>query len=224
MYQKVVFLPIETAVANHSGAMESGDHLKNGASPKKQNNRGNFSRKMKRIITKAAFVAFAFKLSFVAAYAQAGDKAFGGNLLIAGDETTLFGIGAKFQYNITDPIRLEGSFSYCFPKKETQSVMGIPIESSINMWNLSVNGQYLLPISEKVTLYPLAGLGITGLKAKASAFGYSNSDSENYFGFNLGGGLDFKITETILLNFEARNMFISDGGIFFLRGGLVFKF
>jgi len=173
---------------------------------------------------KVAIVAIATTIS-VTAYAQAyqGDKAIGGNFLIAGDETTLVGIGAKFQYNITDPIRIEGSFSYFFPKKESQRYMGTTIETSLNMWNLSVNGHYLLPITENVTVYPLAGLGIAGLKAKASALGISESSSKNHFGLNLGGGLDYHVTDAVTLNFEVRYLIASDGGIFFVRAGVAFK-
>ena len=173
---------------------------------------------------KVAIVAVATTMS-VTAYAQMykGDKAFGGSLLIAGDETTLVGIGANFQYNITDPIRLEGSFSYFFPKKESESFMGATVETSLNMWNISLNGHYLLPISDKVTVYPLAGLGIAGLKAKASALGYSDSASKNYFGVNLGGGLDFHVTDAITLNAEARYLIASEGGIFFVRAGVAFR-
>ena len=173
---------------------------------------------------KAAIVTIAATIS-VSALAQAyeGDKAFGGSLLIAGDETTLVGIGAKFQYNITDPIRLEGSFSYFFPKKESERYLGATIETSLNMWNISLNGHYLIPTSDKITLYPLAGLGIAGLKAKASALGYSDSASNNYFGVNLGGGLDFHVTDAISLNAEARYLIASEGGIFFLRAGVAFR-
>ena len=179
---------------------------------------------LKCFFKKVAIVAISATIN-VTAYAQMyeGDKAFGGSLLIAGDETTLVGIGAKFQYNITDPIRLEGSFSYFFPKKESEKYLGTTIETSLNMWNLSLNGHYLLPISDNLTAYPLAGLGIAGLKAKASALGYSDSASKNYFGVNLGGGLDFHITDAITFNVEARYLIASEGGIFFLRAGVAFR-
>ena len=174
---------------------------------------------------KVAMVVVATTMS-VTAYAQMyeGDKAFGGSLLIAGDETTLAGIGANFQYNITDPIRLEGSFSYFFPKKESERYMGTTIETSLNMWNLSLNGHYLLPISDKVTAYPLAGLGIAGLKAKASALEISESVSKNLFGVNLGGGLDYHVTDAITFNVEARYFIANEGGIYFLRAGVAFRF
>jgi len=54
----------------------------------------------------------------VTAHAQVkGDMAAGGNFVIGmGDDWTNFGIGPKFQYNATDPIRLEGSYTYFFEK------------------------------------------------------------------------------------------------------------
>jgi len=58
------------------------------------------------------------------------------------------GLGAKFQYNLTAPIRLEGSFTYFLEKNYT------------SMWDLNANVHYLFPVSNEVTVYPLAGLGI----------------------------------------------------------------
>ena len=157
-------------------------------------------------------------------HAQGGDKALGGSFLIAGDETILVGIGAKFQYNITEPIRLEGSFSYFFPKKESQKIWGVPVKTTLNMWNISVNGHYLFSLSDKIKIYPLAGLGVVGLNAKASALGQSESGSKNHFGVNLGVGSDFNITDNIALNLEWRYMLVKDGKILFALAGLAYKF
>ena len=40
-------LTIKAAVANHGGAMETGDHYKNGASPKSQMSKGKLEIDMK---------------------------------------------------------------------------------------------------------------------------------------------------------------------------------
>jgi opacity protein-like surface antigen len=78
-------------------------------------------------------------------------------VLGSGDSYSNYGIGAKFQYNVTKPIRLEGSFTY-FLKKDL-----------ISMWDLSVNAHYLFPIADKLTVYPLAGLGLLFAATAAAA-------------------------------------------------------
>jgi len=64
---------------------------------------------MKKVF-KMAMVAIAAVAMSVAVQAQVtGDMAAGGHLAIGvGDNITNVGIGGKFQYNVTDPIRLEG--------------------------------------------------------------------------------------------------------------------
>lgn len=96
------------------------------------------------------------------------------------DDVSMIGLGAKFRYNVTDPIRLEGAFTYFLEK------------DNVSMWDFSADAQWLFPVAEKVTLYPAAGLGIYGYKADFGSFG-SHSDSE--LGLNLGGGADFRISE-----------------------------
>jgi outer membrane protein X len=105
---------------------------------------------MKSIFRKVAVMAIAVFTMSVAANAQEkGDMAVGGNLVLgSGDSFTNYGIGAKFQYNVTNPLRLEGSFTY-FLKKDY-----------LTMWDLSANAHWLFPVADKITVYPLAGLGI----------------------------------------------------------------
>lgn len=68
---------------------------------------------MKRFFT-ALCVAL---IGFTGAFAQKGDMAVGLNLGVApclekNASLTNFGIGAKFQYNVTNPIRLEVDVDY----------------------------------------------------------------------------------------------------------------
>ncbi|MCL2413927.1 MAG: porin family protein [Bacteroidales bacterium] len=178
---------------------------------------------MKNLV-KVAIIAIALSTSF-AANAQQGQMAAGANLFIGGSNETFFGLGVKFQYNVTDPIRLEGSFLWFFPKTET--VPGFPPlipsqDVSRNIWDLSVNAHYLFPISgTQLTIYPLAGLGWFGAR---SSIGGTNIGASR-FGFNLGGGVDFPITETIILNFEARYKLVSNwDNPYFIGIGAAFRF
>jgi outer membrane protein X len=158
---------------------------------------------------------------------QKGDMAAGGHLAIGmGDEITNVGIGGQFQYNIIDPLRLDASLTLFFPKK--YGVSGLA-ESKVTMWDLSVNAHYLFPVSDQVTVYPLAGLGIFGTKVKVDvdlgewgAYNPGTSDSE--FGLNLGGGIDFKLSGNLFLNAEMKYKIQSNWGRFIVSAGLAYKF
>ncbi|MDL2299918.1 porin family protein [Bacteroides sp. OttesenSCG-928-E20] len=81
------------------------------------------------------------------AMAQKSEMA-GGVRLNYGTESNL-GLGAKFQYGITDAIRAEASFDYFFKK------------DYVDMFDFNVNVHYLFNVAPKVNVYPLAGLAYT---------------------------------------------------------------
>ena len=137
----------------------------------------------------AAIVAIAVMMS-VSANAQQGEKAAGGHLMFgSGDDYSNIGFGAKFRYGVTDPIRLEGSFTF-FLKKEY-----------VSMWDLSANGHWLFQPNDQIVVYPLAGFSIMGIKFD---WGDGDSSTDNGFGLNFGGGMDFKLNDKTALNFELR--------------------
>ena len=133
-------------------------------------------------------MVFAMSLSYVSA--QQGDMSAGGHLTFgSGDEYSNIGIGAKFRYNVTDPMRLEGSFTYFFKK------------DFMSMWDISANIQWLFPVSYQFAVYPLAGFSIMGMKLDLGDWG---SGSDNGFGLNFGGGADFNLNDQIALTFELK--------------------
>ena len=177
-------------------------------------------------LKKAAIVAIAVVTMSVAANAQEkGDMAVGGNFVVGmGDEITNFGIGAKFQYNVTNPIRLEAQFTYFLPKDYGDGFG----DAKLKMWDLSAYVHYLFPVADQINVYPLAGLGILGVTASAEAdtgFGtYSASASTSNFGFGLGGGIDYKLSEKLILNAEVKYRLGGDWNRLFLSAGIAYKF
>ncbi|MDR0939224.1 MAG: porin family protein [Mediterranea sp.] len=137
---------------------------------------------------------------------EKGDMAVGGNLSMGtGNGVTNFGIGAKYQYNVTDPIRLEGSFNYFLKKNYT------------TLWDLTAYGHWLFPVAQKVTVYPVVGLGIVGASSKYKLEGVPNgygqyvnvdggtsSSSNTEFGFTFGGGVDYQLTDRLTGNAELK--------------------
>jgi outer membrane protein X len=176
---------------------------------------------MKKVFKKVAIVAIALVTMSVAANAQEkGDMAAGGNLVIgSGDSFTNIGIGAKFQYNVMDPLRLEGSFTY-FLKKDY-----------LSMWDLSVNAHWLFPVADQITVYPLAGLGILGTSASVptidlgewGSFGGGSASSSD-IAFNLGGGIDYKLTDKLILNAELKYKICDTWDRLLISAGVAYKF
>jgi len=207
------------AVANNGGAMEADTISKNGASSKSHTSRANFFRKA----VLALSVVSIFSATSISAQ-EKGDMAFGGHLMLALDDALpTAGIGPMFQINVSETFRLEGAFTYFFPKKEEIRVWGTNIETTLNMWVFSVNGHYLFPISDKVVLYPLAGVSIVGLKATASGGGQSASasnDPENSSYINIGAGIQLNISDNARFNFEPKYL----GGAFMISAGIAFSF
>ena len=155
-----------------------------------------------------AIIAIALVTMSLTANAQEqGDIAVGGSVALgSGNSYTNIGLSGKVQYNILESIRAEGAFTY-FLKKDYMS-----------MWDLSVNGNYLLPINETMIVYPLAGLGVLGFKST----GWS---SDPKLCVNLGGGIDITLTNNLIFNAEAKYKIVEeDWSRFVLSAGITFLF
>lgn len=118
---------------------------------------------------KFLFLAICFLMVAAGSFAQKGKQAIGFGLSY-GTEIESVGLGLKYQYNITNPIRLEPSLNYFFEN------------DNVSMLDVNLNFHYLFPVASKVKLYPL--LGVT----------FSNWmfdwDNECRLGMNIGGELN----------------------------------
>lgn len=184
---------------------------------------------MKNVLFKrmVMLIIMTVAVSAVTIAQEKGDKAIGANLVIgSGDSFTNYGLGAKFLYNVTDPIRLSAEFDYFFKK------------DFVTMWDASVYGHYLIPVAEKFTLYPSVGLGLINTKASfgqdineslgelsgilgVDVSGASASSSD--FVFSLGGGAEYELTDNLALNGEFRYK-IKDGSRINIALGIAYKF
>ena len=144
-------------------------------------------------------VVMALSTAFLFAQ-EKGDMAAGLNLSYGTKSGfSNFGIGAKFQYNILDNLRIEPSATY-FLKKDF-----------INMWDINANVHYLFALGESFRLYPLAGVSLVGIKWDYDLGDWGDaSTSESKFGFNLGAGAEYLLTEKFALNFEIKYQIVSD--------------
>jgi len=189
---------------------------------------------MNKKVFKVAILTIALIMGVFSAKAQeAGDMAVGGNLGISAAEgTSNFGIGAKFQYNVTKEIRGEGLFTYYL--------------GDFSFWDLSVNAHYLfnIPNVQKLNVYPLAGLSLNGYGNGGGADiesgfwydgqWYDTSDDEDIntisgsgttFGLNIGGGAEYRLTDQISVNFELKyRIGFDDFNRFIPSVGISYKF
>ena len=134
-------------------------------------------------------------------YAQKGKQAIGFGLSY-GTEIENLGLGLKYQYNITNPIRLEPSINYFFEN------------DNVSMLDLNVNFHYLFPVASNFKLYPLVGLTFSNWM-----FDFGDSwldddfdldDNECRFGMNLGAGGELSLNRNWAFNFEFRYQLVSD--------------
>ena len=169
--------------------------------------------RLTNLFRKAMFVLVATLVACSVNAQEKGDMAAGLNLSYGTkDGFSNFGIGAKFQYNLTDAFRIEPSATY-FLKKD-----------NVNMWDINANVHYLFHIGDSFVIYPLAGLTFVGWKVRVEWEGMGASVSETKFGANLGAGAQYWLTSSFGLNLEAKYQIVSniDRPIFSL--GAVMKF
>ncbi|KAA6332890.1 hypothetical protein EZS27_018646 [termite gut metagenome] len=167
----------------------------------------------------------------VSVFAQKGETTVGLNLGY-GTKIKSFGIGAKVGYGITDQIRLSPSFNYFLEK------------DGLSQWEINADLHYLFPLSDKVTVYPLAGVTYTNWKWDSTKAWtedvarlflkvamddddidlYADTYSKGKIGVNLGGGIGFKLTDKLSVGAELKYSSVSDldQGIFAVN--IAYKF
>lgn len=158
---------------------------------------------------KKLFVLFSMMfLVMSSTFAQKGIQAAGVQLNY-GTEISSIGIGLKYQYNITNEIRLEPSVNYYFEN------------DGLDMFDINANVHYLFPMSSNVRVYPLAGLSYSKWSADA---GNGWEVSTNKFGLNLGGGAEFDINKDLMMNFEVKYQLINDFDQAVISMGIAYMF
>ena len=141
------------------------------------------------------------------AFAQKGIQAAGVHLSY-GTKIESFGIGVKYQYNITDNIRLEPSMNYFFAN------------NNVDMFDINANVHYLFPMASNIRIYPLAGL--TFAKWNSSLIGGETHLTR--LGVNIGGGAEMDITDKLMLNFELKYQLVNDFDQAIFNLGIAYMF
>jgi len=147
---------------------------------------------MKKILSLAC--ALVLGIGFASAQVHQGETAVGANL-VYGSEIESAGIGARFQYGITDQLRAEVGLNYFFEHKH------------MSWWDVNINAHWLVGLwHEQLYLYPLAGINYTMVNDKRPNNDHPNGPGQkNDIGLNIGGGIEYEINEQWGVNAEYRH-------------------
>jgi outer membrane autotransporter barrel domain len=167
---------------------------------------------------KLGLLVAAIIISATTVFAQKGEKSVGVNLGYGLDIESVK-IGANFKYNFTDEIRVAPSFDY-FLKK-----------NNVTMWAVNADANYLFNVAEGIKVYPLAGLALVGVSFDGFSYDLgpgmsieSDGVSNTELGINLGAGADFRLTEVIDFNVEAKYQIVDNWNQLVLSVGVSYKF
>ena len=167
--------------------------------------------KMKKLFLVAAF-------AMVSAFASA-QFAVGVHTLYGTDVANL-GIGVRARYDINDQFRADGNFNYYFKK------------NGLEFWDINANLHYLFNITDRFAAYPLGGLGYVNASRSYDFPEYiggklvttRRTETDGRLGVNLGGGVDFQLTDDLYLNGEVKYQIASGYNQAVMSAGIVYKF
>jgi outer membrane protein X len=169
--------------------------------------------KINLLFTAFTAISLLFVVHNTQAQATKGDMRLGGQLGY-GTEIESLGIGARFDYAITDQILLAPDLMYFFGKSEGSV--------DFSWFDINLNGNYLFDTGNPdITPYVLAGLNIAILSVSVDGFsGFGGFGSGTQIGFNIGGGADF-VVGTITVFGELRYV-LSSADQLVIAGGVKF--
>ena len=161
-------------------------------------------KRTNKVNMKKLYILFALVLAGLCASAQEkGDMAIGVNLgaapcLESGMSVTNFGLGAKFQYNVTNPVRLEADLDYWFES------------NGFDVFDVSANVQYIFKAG-KLNVYPTIGLGLASV-------GQLN------LLFNVGLGAEYPVNDKLSIGAELKYQYIDNFSRLPITIGATYKF
>ena len=145
--------------------------------------------------------------------AQKGRDGIGGNLAWNMYNDSGFGLGVKYQYNLTDNVRLEPSFNF-YPITTMPDRWGH--EEGYYTWLLNANLHYFIGKPKRWRTYVIAGLALGNMKGNDEKY-YDYYDGYGYYGYsenvvvnktkigiNAGVGFDYRITYALSIQIEPK--------------------
>lgn len=109
-----------------------------------------------------------------------------------------WGIGANYRYGLGPNMRVEGTFDY-FLKHE-----------HVSMAQIGLNLHYVVPVTDVVGVYPLAGISYNRVTAHFRDLKMGENVGIEKVGVNVGGGIEFAVAPQLLLHVEAKLLLIQE--------------
>lgn len=123
-------------------------------------------------------------------------------------EAKRFGLGLEGRYFLTENIRVAPGLTVLFPKDH---VTGLDVD---------INVHYVYPIQSGLSVYPFIGGAMLN-----NRFSYSGEHvSWTDFGFNIGAGAQYDVTDNGYVNFEFKYTFVEGPNPAYFMLGYGIKF
>jgi outer membrane immunogenic protein len=113
-----------------------------------------------------------------------------GGFLGYGSEIEQLAIGANAEFFLNEKMAIAPSIAFYLPQEDG------PVKT--NLWELNGNFHYYFVSEDMISVYGLGGLNFTTVHVKFDGFGADFDDSQTEIGLNLGGGINFKVTDKII--------------------------
>lgn len=176
----------------------------------------------------------------VSVFAQKGKSEVGINVDVAPTLSTEpvsmnLGFGAKYRYGLSNRFRLDANFTYYL-----NSMVKLDEKNydKLSMMDISVNVHYLIKCGNKMTFYPLAGLGYIKLSPDWNIKSTGNPDKDLYnkleaekdgpaktnIVLNIGAGFDYHISDHLSANVELKYPVAVDVTPIPISLGVIYKF
>ncbi|MFT3994096.1 MAG: outer membrane beta-barrel protein [Dysgonomonas sp.] len=97
-----------------------------------------------------------------------------------------FGIGLDARFALANSFRFAPDITYFF---SSDNIKGFDVNANIH---------YLLPVTEDINIYPLAGIGMVNNRWSKGDISHGDTD----FGFNIGLGMEYGIDSNSFFNGE----------------------
>lgn len=125
-------------------------------------------------------------------------------------------VGADYRYNILDRLRLAPSVLYTLKNDH------------LNTWYVNADAHYLARITERITIYPVGGIGFSVWNMENTPVlpEFEETQTKMRLGLNLGFGGEIRITKDIITGAEFRYNLtkerIYDQAMFLVRAAYYF--
>ncbi len=170
---------------------------------------------MRKTVLFSAVITLITLLSATKTQAQDSKILVGGGLAYATDISSV-GFQAKGVYAINSQLEVAASFTYFLPKKA--------IWADIKWYSFDIDGHYVFSSKDQLTFYGLAGINILMVSIPGYEYGgyKTPSTSDSNFGFNIGAGTRYGLSDSLSLVGEAKYA-IASGGYFQIGAGVLFE-